>query len=307
MNHAATTMKTLLQREWMQHRRGWLILSVLPVALLAIALSFGNVRLGDGGVDRSHATAAAALLGLGALAATLALMWIAVLLQAPGLARRDVQDRSIEFWLSLPTPPAASVGATLLTHLVLVPWAAIGIGLLAAALIGPAAVVKTFGFGALTEVEWASLVGTGLALALRLLVGVLLFTLWLSPIILGLMVASAWLKRWGVPAVIGALAVGGALEQLVFGSKLVYNGIDWLFSQGVVGLIGASAAARGGDPGIVINEPSDIAPALNHAIAWCFEDLAVALGNLAQPGFGAALALGGVMFGLLVWRRQRGG
>lgn len=303
--NALTIVKTLLLREWMQHRRGWLIMAVLPLAVLLIALSFGEVKLGADKLDNQLATAAAALLGVGALAATLALMWIAVLLQTPSLARRDVQDRSIEFWLSLPTPPVASVATTLLTHLVLVPWGAVAVGLAAAAVIGPAAVVKTFGFTALADVHWSLLVGAGLALGLRLMVGIALFTLWLSPVLLGLMAASAWLKRWGAPAVIGAIAVGGGLERLVFGTRTIYNTIAWVFNEGSVGLIGASAVG-GREASFVINEPADLAPALPQAIAWLFNDLTAALGNLAQPGFLAVLAVSGAMFMLLVVRRQRG-
>ena len=54
-------------------------------------------------------------------AVVLGITVVALLIQTPGLARRDRQDRSIEFWLSLPTSHAASVAAPVLMHLVLVP------------------------------------------------------------------------------------------------------------------------------------------------------------------------------------------
>ncbi|MFS9605847.1 hypothetical protein, partial [Klebsiella pneumoniae] len=41
---------------------------------------------------------------------------LVALFQLPGLARRDMQDRSIEFWLSLPGRSSESVAATVLAH-----------------------------------------------------------------------------------------------------------------------------------------------------------------------------------------------
>ena len=109
---------TLLQREWMQHHRGWLVLMLAPpvVALIALLLPFSSVEVGP--------LQPAELMSMASIVVTLIVLGLAaisVLIQAPGLARRDRQDRSIEFWLSLPPSHAASIGATLLMHLLLVP------------------------------------------------------------------------------------------------------------------------------------------------------------------------------------------
>jgi hypothetical protein len=60
------------------------------------------------------------------------------------------------------------------------------------------------------------LLAHGLALLARTALGLVLATLWLSPLILLTMVASAWLKRWGLPALVAALALlAGVLDKLL--------------------------------------------------------------------------------------------
>ena len=39
---------TLLQREWMQHHRGWLALMLLPPLLLLVLVPFGSIEIGPG-------------------------------------------------------------------------------------------------------------------------------------------------------------------------------------------------------------------------------------------------------------------
>jgi len=44
-----TQFKTLLQREWMQHHRGWLLMMLVPPVLLLLAVLFGQIEgLHDG-------------------------------------------------------------------------------------------------------------------------------------------------------------------------------------------------------------------------------------------------------------------
>jgi hypothetical protein len=296
------TIRTLLLREWMQHKRGWLVLATLPFVLLLLGVTFGNMPIAG---KRDALTPIAGMLGAATFASTLMLMWLAVLLQAPGLARRDVQDRSIEFWLSLPTPAAASVGTTLVTHLVLVPWFALACGMAGAVIIAPLGIVKTFGIAALADVEWGLLAGAGLAIALRIAAGVLLATLWLAPLILGAMVASAWLKRWGLPALVGFIAIGGAVERLLVGTRGIHQAVSYVGSEAALALIGASRTDPG--RGLAIDGPDDLGQLLPHAVSWILGDLAAALRNLVHPGFVAVMLLSAALFAALVWRRQRGG
>lgn len=205
---------TLLRREWMQHHRGYLVLAVAPPLLLLIVLAFAR------GVEVHPALPAAAMAASLAVVtvAVLAVGWIAMAFQMPGLARRDQQDRSIEFWLSLPVGHAQSIGATLVFHALLMPLLALGLGWAFAHVVGLVVVAMIGGASAWLSLPWGLLLGDGLVLALRLALGITLATLWVSPVILVLMVASAGLKRWGLPAVVALSVVFGVVFRQVFGT-----------------------------------------------------------------------------------------
>jgi ABC-2 type transport system permease protein len=305
MNTTIALMKTLLQREWMQHKRGWLVLLTLPFVVLLLAATFGTVQFGNKAAEVLKPTPLAAMSAVACLAATVTLVWLAVLLQAGGLARRDVQDRSIEFWLSLPTPPSLSVATTLGTHLLLLPWLAVGFGLLGGLLLAPVVVVKGYGIAGLAQVQWDQLLVIGAALGVRVLAGLLMATMWLSPLILGLMAASAWLKRWGVPAVAGGLAVGGGLERLLLGTDLIHGTVKRLFEEAGAALIAGSTGAE--STGATIEGPSELDLLLPKAMEWLLRDLLRAAADLGQPAMIAVLACSAGLFALLVLRRQRGG
>ncbi|TXI22776.1 MAG: hypothetical protein E6Q67_05595, partial [Roseateles sp.] len=89
---------TLLLREWMQHKRGWLIAAFAPPLLFLAMLPFGHVS----GLPTEHPELVALGILMVSACAVFAICLLVALFQLPGLARRDVQDRSIEFWLSLP-------------------------------------------------------------------------------------------------------------------------------------------------------------------------------------------------------------
>jgi hypothetical protein len=88
-----------------------------PAGDQPVGPAFGQVQLGED--DHVVATL---LLTAGVYAAVMAgVGWLVAYIQSGGMARRDCQDRSIEFWRSLPVPDGAAVGATVLMHLVLLP------------------------------------------------------------------------------------------------------------------------------------------------------------------------------------------
>jgi len=299
--------KTLLQREWMQHQRGWLVLMALPIVVITVAGLFGEVHADFGEVERAGPPGAlmvalATVCSIGALSLTLA--WLASLLQSPGLARRDVQDRSIEFWLSLPTSHLQSLGATLLTHLLLFPWLALLVGLAGGLLASLLLVTKAFGIGAWFGLPWASLIAAFALLALRLMLGLLLASLWLSPLILGTMAASAWLKRWGVPVVVGVLVFGGLVLDKVYGNPIVWELLRTLTVKSSQALI----VAERGDAavGFTIQNQDEIGGALQQLPGWLLHDAGSALMALASPAFVGALLAGAAGFGALWLRRQRG-
>lgn len=302
-----TRFSTLLLREWMQHRFGWIAIVAIPAALFVVVGLAGHVSmdLGDGDFmagPGAPAVTAAVIVGLALL--TLMLAWGAVLLQSPGLARRDTQDRSIEFWLSLPVGHVQGVGATLLAHLLLFPLAALALGAAAGLVISLPIVARLYGVGAWFGQSWPLLFGATAALTLRVALGLVLATLWLSPLILGTMAASAWLKRWGVPAVVGMLLVGGTLLDRVYGNPVVW---DMLRTLGEGASRALLVAERGnGAPPFVVRGPAEIDGVLAALPAWTLADAGHALARLAAPSFGAAVLAGAAAFALLVLRRQRG-
>lgn len=299
-----TRFKTLLLREWMQHRLGWLILLGAPFVVFAVVGLAGGtvVELDDGAPPMALTTAGAVILGL--IATTVALAWGAALLQSPGLARRDLQDRSVEFWLSLPVGDAQSVGAPLLAHLLLLPLAALGVGLASGLLLTLPIVARGFGLEAWFALPWGALLMAAAALVLRLALGIVLATLWLAPLVLLTMAASAWLRRWGVPAVAALVGIGGLVLDRAYGNPVVWDIVGALAGRASRSLIAADRSGAG--LRIEGDAPDAVVAALAAVPGWCLHDAGQALRLLASPAFVAALAVAAAGFGLVVLRRRRG-
>ena len=177
----------LMQREWLQHRFAWALLALVPLALALVLVSFGQIEFDDGEADRIG-TALPAVMTLVAVAvctvSAFVVFWVTSVIIATGLARRDHGDRSIEFWLSLPVGHVPSLAVPMLVHLVLVPAAALALGLLAGHGLAMVLVARFAGLSAWFGLPWADLFAATLALGLRLLAGLPLATLWLAPVIL---------------------------------------------------------------------------------------------------------------------------
>lgn len=293
--------KTLLQREWLQHRKGWFWLLGMPVALaIGAPLLPGTVEL-DGTPPTPVALFGITVVMVTAIVFMIA--WLAMLFQAPGLARRDYQDRSVEFWMSLPVSHSASVAAPLVMHLLMLPLAGAVVGFLAGPVVAALVVSRIDGAGALASLPWATLLAGGLAALARLLLGVVLATLWLSPVVLVLMTASAWLKRWGVPAVIGVFGVGGAVLQKVYGITVVGETLARIGHQAARALVDASR-----DGGAVKwDEHTDVLAAIHDLPRESLHDAGLAIANLADPLFLGVLAVSAACFAALVLRRKHAG
>jgi len=199
----ATRFKTLMLREWLQNRWTWLIATGSLPALVLLVLPFGQVQFPD--ELPAHHVALTVVCFSAAAAALIA--WVTTLFTASGLARRDVQDRSIEFWLSLPSTHSEHVGAQYLMHAWVFPIGALLLGLVAGNVLTPLMLVKWQGFAVLASIDWASVVRIVLVFVGIALVAMTALALWLSPVLLTIMAASAWVKRLALPL----LVVAGAL------------------------------------------------------------------------------------------------
>ena len=291
-----TSFKTLLLREWMQHQRGWWLLSLVPLGVALFALAFGDVQL-----DGEEAPAGLfVIVGFVYALVVVGLALLAVAVQAPGLARRDQQDRSIEFWLSLPVGHGPALGATLLAHLWLFPLMALVLGLAGGLLVAPLFVLRGFGLSALWQLPWSQLPVPMAAGMLRMAVGVVLAVAWMAPLLLLVMAASAWLKRWGVPVVVAVVGLGGLVLDQVYGLP------QW--QQAVGGL--TERAAQALLPGLRDVDASDAERLargdLGGLAQWLMVDLWHTLGALLSPAFLGALLFSLGCVALMVWRRQRG-
>lgn len=296
-----TRMQTLMLREWMQHGRGWIILMTILPAIFLVALPFGSVDLPEAMTSKVPLALVALCVWVTMLTVA-TVSWLASAFQLPGLARRDQQDRSIEFWLSLPASHSESIAALLLMHAVLVPMVALVVGAaIGLVLVLPAMMLKVGGLAALMSVPWAQVLLLTAVLLLRLLPGVLLAVLWAAPLMLALMAASAWLKRWGVPAVLGVTLIGGGLLRKVYGITWPTDLLAHYVQQAKLALVAQPQALQQMAPG------QDKLQALLQSgdlVAWVMSDLGVALQALLSWQFALGLAVSAAMFGLLVLRRR---
>lgn len=286
---------TLLLREWMQHKRGWLLTLILPPAIFLAILPFGQV---DGVPDET--LAAGLIIVLATPMVLLAITAISIGFQLSGLARRDVQDRSIEFWLSLPSSHGESLAATLLAHVLLVPLAAVIFGFGMGYVMAAAVVLKSAGPAGLAAIPWATVTTLAVPAVLRILAGLVLAVVWLAPFIMLLMAASAWLKRWSVAAVVGALVITCAILPKVYGFFAVR---DWIRHQ----MHGAWLALLA-NPQAIASSPEQVA-SLDGATAWhwAIGDFVNELQALLSLQMASGLVIAALGFYLLILRRQRAG
>lgn len=282
---------TLLLREWMQHKRGWLIAAFAPPLLFLAMLPFGQIQ----GMPTEHPELVALAIVVISTCAIFAICLLVGLFQLPGLARRDTQDRSIEFWLSLPGRPSESVASTVLAHAGLAPLGGALVGAVLGVPIAMSVLTAKAGFGAALGVNWAEVLSAAAPILLRGVAGVVPLLLWLSPVIFTLMAASAWLKRLGVPLVL----IGGGVGVTVL--HKAYD-IDWPLQA--LALLNARINRS------LVHDPQALTDALHSDVnlwAWAARDLGGTLADLASPAFLGWAAVAVVGFALVVHKRARGG
>lgn len=282
---------TLLLREWMQHKRGWLIAAFAPPLLFLAMLPFGQIQ----GLPTEHPELIALAIVVISTCAIYAICLLVGLFQLPGLARRDTQDRSIEFWLSLPGRPSESVASTVLAHAGLAPLGGAVVGAVLGVPIAMSVLTAKAGFSAALGVNWAEVLSAAAPILLRGMAGMVPLLLWLSPVIFTLMAASAWLKRLGVPLVLIGGGVGvGVLHK-------AYD-IDWPLQ--------ALALLNNRINRSLVHDPQALTDALKSDAdlwAWVARDLGGTLADLASPAFLGWAAVAVVGFALVVHKRARGG
>ncbi|MDO9072750.1 MAG: hypothetical protein Q7U73_05750 [Rubrivivax sp.] len=291
----------LMQREWLQHRFGWMLMVVVPFGIALLLLAFGQLAIDTDTAERvgdklPPLLAMASIAGSGVVIFLIA--GITSLIIVAGVARRDHGDRSIEFWLSLPTTHSASLAAPLLVHLLLVPALALLLGLAGGLLVSMVLVTRVVGIGAWFTLPWGDLLPAIFAVAARLLAGLPLALLWLSPLILLVVLLSAWFRRWAWVILGVGLGLGGQLLDRLFGQPLL--------SDVTLGLLrGAGKALVNAGEGLQMG-PNQGIDGLRLLPGWALHDFGLALRELASPLLAGGLLFAAGCFALLIVWRQRG-
>ena len=293
----------LMRREWLQHRFGWALLTLLPIALALVLTSFGQIKVGGDDFGRMGA-AMPMILAMGSIASTTAILFLIIVFTSwiivAGMARRDHGDRSIEFWLSLPITHTDALATPLFVHLLLAPAAALLIGMLGGYAVSLVVVTRVVGIGAWLDLPWGSIVLASAAFMLRLLAGLPLALLWLSPLILLVVLTTAFFKRWAWVILGVGVGLGSVLLQQVFGHPMLMQTIKSLLTHAGVALFSAR------QPDLVVAGPGDAFDALREIPGWALADFGVALHDLASPLLVGGLVVAAVCFVLLVQWRERG-
>lgn len=293
---------TLMHREWMQHRLGWLLLAFVPLVLALLLTGVGDIEIDDSEVQSAGAMLPALVALVTMLASTFivfAILWFTSMVLLSGLPRRDHADRSVEFWMSLPTRHSVSLGAPVLMHLLVVPAAALVVGVLGGVLLSAVTVSRVSGVAAWFDLPWGVMLPATLAVLLRLLAGLPLATLWLLPLIMLVMLSTAWFRRWGIPLLAAVLGLGNLVLHQGYGITVLSEVLGELFTQAVHALV----VVGGGQ--FKIDGPESAVAALQAVPAWALADFGHALANLASPVLLGGLLFSGLCFALLVDWRQR--
>lgn len=292
----------LVQREWLQHRFGWALMALVPTTLALLLVSFGELQFDpDDHVERLPAVLALAALA-GGIGLHLAIFGLTALIIVSGIARRDHADRSIEFWLSLPTGHAESLSVPLIVHLLLAPLAALGAGLLGGMLVSLVLVGRVAGFGEWFALPWPGLIIGALAIMGRLAVGLVLALVWLSPLILAVVLLTAWFRRWGLVILAVGVGLGSVVLERFFGQPILSQLLGELIANA------ARSLANAGGGGFVVDRVEDLQGALGQIPRWALSDTGAALRLLVSPLLvGGLLVAGGCFAGLVQWRQRGAG
>lgn len=290
----------LAQREWLQHRRGWALMYGLPVAIALLGSAFGQIQLGQdlqGPRQEEMPTIVTLICLLGGAALLGIIATISGVVQAGSLARRDHGDRSIEFWLSLPTDQPSALGVPLVVHLLLVPAVALVVGMLGGLLTSAIVVARFDSLGAWLSQPWASVAPAALSLLARVLVGLPLAFLWLLPLITAVALLSAYFKRWAWVILLAGFGVGSFVIKQVFGQRWLVDFVGALLTHAGRSLL----AAQSGH--LEFGESVTVTNKLSGVHIWAAYDAAAAYANLLTPLLPLALLISAACFWALVrWR-----
>jgi hypothetical protein len=292
----------LMLREWLQHRFAWAMLVLVPLAVSLLLLSLGTIQLDDdmrAQMPRDLSVVLTLLTFVISTAAVLLLLGVTSLFIALNSPRRDHGDRSVEFWLSLPSGHAESLLAPILVHLLLVPAAALVVGSLVAIPVSMVTVGRVVGLGEWFALPWREILPALAALLLRAVAGVPMALLWLLPLVLAAMLSNAYFKRWGLPLLCIALILLSQGLERVFGEPVFANTLGAMLQMSAHSLLGAAGDDLATGPNVLPQETLKALP------VWALRDFGAAFANLGRPLLAGVLVASAALFAALwAWRRR---
>jgi hypothetical protein len=292
----------LMLREWLQHRFAWAMLVLVPLAVSLLLLSLGTIQLDDemmAQLPRDLSVVLTLLTFVISTAAVLLLLGVTSLFIALGSPRRDHGDRSVEFWLSLPSGHAESLLAPILVHLLLVPAAALVVGSLVAIPLSMVTVGRVVGLGEWFALPWNQILPALAALLLRAVAGVPMALLWLLPLVLAAMLSNAYFKRWGLPLLFIVLVLISQGLERVFGEPVLADTLAAMLLMAGHSVVGAAGADLATGPNILPQQTLTALP------GWALRDFGAAFANLGRPLLAGVLVTSAALFAALwAWRRR---
>jgi hypothetical protein len=292
----------LMLREWLQHRFAWAMLVLVPLAVSLLLLSLGTIQLDDdmrAQMPRDLSVVLTLLTFVISTAAVLLLLGVTSLFIALNSPRRDHGDRSVEFWLSLPSGHAESLLAPILVHLLLVPAAALVVGSLVAIPVSMVTVGRVVGLGEWFALPWREILPALAALLLRAVAGVPMALLWLLPLVLAAMLSNAYFKRWGLPLLCIALILLSQGLERVFGEPVFADTLGAMLQMSAHSLLGAAGDDLATGPNVLPQETLKALP------GWALRDFGAAFANLGRPLLAGVLVASAALFAALwAWRRR---
>jgi hypothetical protein len=292
----------LMLREWLQHRFAWAMLVLVPLAVSLLLLSLGTIQLDEemmAQMPRDLSVVLTLLTFVISTAAVLLLLGVTSLFIALNSPRRDHGDRSVEFWLSLPSGHAESLLAPILVHLLLVPAAALVVGSLVAIPVSMVTVGRVVGLGEWFALPWREILPALAALLLRAVAGVPMALLWLLPLVLAAMLSNAYFKRWGLPLLCIALILLSQGLERVFGEPVFANTLGAMLQMSAHSLLGAAGDDLATGPNVLPQETLKALP------GWALRDFGAAFANLGRPLLAGVLVASAALFAALwAWRRR---
>lgn len=274
--------KTLMLREWMQHRRSWLLLGLwMPI----IAWTLLYLLLFYQGMPQFNSTSisdAARVASFGVSAQTSMVLYIAligVLLTIPGLPYRDKDDKSLSFWRSLPINEANAVIVPVLMNALLLPLLAIvsalGLSVLLSAPLWLPSLTASMGMNVLLALFGFSLQA-------------LLALLWFLPLVLLLALGNSTIRRWGIVIVL----IGAFIVQSLLGSLSNYAPASRFVEIYFSGLSGAMNQI---DLDYFLGTASNLSEQIANLVRFAI-----------NVPFVIALLISGLCLAALIWRRKAG-